>query len=112
MAPGGGGRLAPSTGISGVHHTSLTAEGLSALGSAAHVERVAGLVALLRDGGFTLAALGDATADGRAVRGVKVSYKGQPDVELYGGALFQSLRRQGVRSPLTHGRARGAWQGG
>jgi hypothetical protein len=54
-----------------------------ALRGSAHQERVAGLVDLLKDKGFTLAALPDAKVEGRAAKGVKVSYKGQPDVQLY-----------------------------
>jgi hypothetical protein len=48
-----------------------------------HQDRVTGLTALLSDKGFTLAALDDIKVDGRPARGIKVSYKGQPDTRLY-----------------------------
>jgi hypothetical protein len=48
-----------------------------------HSDRVIRLVDLLRDRGFILTALPDGKVDGRDAQGVKVSYRGQPDVSLY-----------------------------
>ncbi len=50
---------------------------------AAYIEHVTRLVPLLRDKTFTLAPLGETTIQGTTARGIKVSSKGQPDVELY-----------------------------
>jgi hypothetical protein len=48
-----------------------------------HQERAAGLIALLRDKGFSLSYTGESKVAGRAVRGVKASYQGRPDVTLF-----------------------------
>jgi hypothetical protein len=47
-----------------------------------HQERVAGLLALVRDPGFTLTYQGEGKVDGRPVRQVKVTFQGKPDVTL------------------------------
>jgi hypothetical protein len=51
--------------------------------ASSHQDRVTRLTALLKDKGFTLAPLPDVKMDGRPARGVKVSYKDQPDTSLY-----------------------------
>lgn len=48
-----------------------------------HVDRVTGLAALSSDKGFTFAPLPEAKVEGRPARGIKASYKGEPDVSLY-----------------------------
>src|SRR6185437_11048240 len=48
-----------------------------------HQDRVTNLTPLLTDKGFTFASLDDIKVDGRLARGIKVSYKGQPDTSLY-----------------------------
>jgi len=53
------------------------------MGGMLHAARVGGLAPLLRDRKFTLAALPEATVEGRPAAGVKASYPGQPDVSLY-----------------------------
>jgi hypothetical protein len=58
-------------------------EEIESLRASRHQDRVTGLTALLSDKGFTLASLEDTQVDGRPARGVKVSYKGQPDTHLY-----------------------------
>jgi hypothetical protein len=61
----------------------LTKEELDNLRQDRHVERVSGLVALVKDKDFTLAAADEVKVNGKPALGVKVSYKGQPDVTLY-----------------------------
>jgi hypothetical protein len=56
---------------------------IESLRASQHQDRVTGLTALLSDKEFTLALLDDTRVNGRPVRGVKVSYKGQPDTHLY-----------------------------
>jgi hypothetical protein len=48
----------------------------------AHVDKVTGLVALVKDKDFTLTVLGDRTVKGVPAVAVKVQYPGMPDVEL------------------------------
>jgi hypothetical protein len=48
-----------------------------------HRERIAALLPLLDDKGFTLTPLGEVKVDGRPAAGVKVSYKGRADVRVY-----------------------------
>jgi hypothetical protein len=48
-----------------------------------YVERVIGLVDLVKDRGFTLTESGPALVNGRPAVEVKVSHKGQPDVSLF-----------------------------
>jgi hypothetical protein len=50
---------------------------------ASHLERVLELRALVRDRGFSFTPLGEAKADGRPARTLKVAYKGHPDITLY-----------------------------
>jgi hypothetical protein len=47
------------------------------------VDRVCGLVSLLRDKGYTFTPLGDSNVEGKPVAGVKVASEGNPDVLLY-----------------------------
>lgn len=54
-----------------------------ALQRSLHVDQVTGLVALLREERFIFTPLGEATKDGRAVLGLKVACKDQPDVALF-----------------------------
>ncbi len=58
-------------------------EDLDSQRASRHQDRVTGLTALLTDKGFTFAPLPDVQVDGRPARGLKVSYKGQPDTSLY-----------------------------
>ncbi len=48
-----------------------------------YAEWVSSLVPLVKEKGFTLAALGDAKVDGKAAVGVRVSSKGHRDVNLF-----------------------------
>jgi hypothetical protein len=48
-----------------------------------HVDRVLGLVPLLKEKGFTLEALGKKKVDGAELVGVKVTAAGKPDVTIY-----------------------------
>jgi hypothetical protein len=61
----------------------LTKEELDNLRRDRHIERVSSLVVLLKDKDFTLAAADEIQVNGKPALGVKVSYKGQPDVTLY-----------------------------
>jgi hypothetical protein len=61
----------------------LTKEELNTVSRDRHLERVRGLVDLLKDPGFTLMAVEEAKVNGRPAAGIKVAYKGQPDVTLY-----------------------------
>lgn len=54
-----------------------------ALQRSMHVDKTTGLVALLRDERFVLTPLGEIVKEGRAVLGLKVTCKDQPDVLLY-----------------------------
>jgi hypothetical protein len=58
-------------------------EEIESLHISRHVDRVTGLAALLSDKGFTFAPLPDVKVEGRPARGIKASYKGEPDVSLY-----------------------------
>jgi hypothetical protein len=75
----------------------LDDEMLARLKRARHVDRVCGLVTLVRDKGYTLKPLGEATVDSAAALGVKVGFDGQPDVDLYfdkkSGLLVKSAYR-------------------
>ncbi len=61
----------------------LTKEEIESQKASKHQDRVTGLAALLSDKDFILAPLADIKVDGRPARGVKASYKGQPDTHLY-----------------------------
>jgi hypothetical protein len=61
----------------------FTAEDREMSQTSAYADRVTGLVALLKDRGFTLTTLPPVEVAGRPARGVKASYKGKPDVSLY-----------------------------
>jgi hypothetical protein len=61
----------------------LNEQRLASFKRAEYVDRVTGLVDLLKDKAFTLAALGESQLDGRAVLGVKVTSKDHPDVSLF-----------------------------
>jgi hypothetical protein len=70
--------------------------GMGWVQTATHLARVTRLVDLLHDRGFTLSDLPDSKVAGRPVRGVKVSYRGQPDVSLYfdaSGLLVRYIHR-------------------
>ena len=58
-------------------------EEIESLHISRHVDRVTGLAALRSDKGFTFAPLPDVKVEGRPARGIKASYKGEPDVSLY-----------------------------
>src|SRR5262249_31340150 len=73
-----------------------------------HRHRVTTLVPLLEDPGFTLTALGEAKVEGRAALGVKVAFKGRPDLSLYfdqeSGLLVKyDYRLQGAGGPKGDG---------
>jgi hypothetical protein len=63
--------------------TDLSGDELESLQVSNHQDRVTSLTPLLADKGFTLSLLDQTKVDGRPARGVKVSYKGQPDTSLY-----------------------------
>jgi hypothetical protein len=61
----------------------LSAPELEELKVSSHRHRVTTLAPLLDDQGFTLTALGEAKVEGRPALGVKVAFKGRPDLSLY-----------------------------
>jgi hypothetical protein len=61
----------------------LTKEELNDLRRDRHLERVTGLLEVVKDKGFSLTAVDEATVNGKPALGVKVLYKDQPDVTLY-----------------------------
>jgi hypothetical protein len=61
----------------------ILAEEKNSIQSTSHAERVMGMVDLLKDKGFSFRTLDEIKIDSKSARGIKVSYKGQPDVELY-----------------------------
>jgi hypothetical protein len=63
--------------------SALTQEELDNVRRDRHIERVSGLVALLKGKDFTLTAADETRVHGKPALGVKVSYPGQPDVTLY-----------------------------
>jgi HEAT repeat protein len=79
---------------------------LARLKRARHADRVAGLVALLRDKEkrYTLSALGETEIRGKPALCVKVTSQGQPDISLYfdkaSGFLVKTVQR--VADPLTN----------
>jgi hypothetical protein len=50
---------------------------------ASYADKVASLVALVRDKGYTLIPLGESKVKGTTVLGVKVQYAGMPDIQLF-----------------------------
>lgn len=58
-------------------------EDIDSLGVSRHQDRVTSLIPLLTDKGFTFALLEDIKVEGRPASGIKVSYKDQPDTQLY-----------------------------
>jgi hypothetical protein len=75
----------------------LDARRLASLDRSDYIDRVTGLVALLKDSQFTLTALPPSQVAGRATVGVKVSSRGRPDIRLYferdSGLLVKSAYR-------------------
>ncbi len=51
--------------------------------ASAHRDRILALLPLLEDSRFRLTSLGEVKVEGRPARGVKVSFKGQADVNVY-----------------------------
>jgi hypothetical protein len=85
------------------------AEEVQRVSESVHRDRVTALLPLLEDKGFTLAAAGSEVVGGRPADGVKVSYKGQPDVTLFfdrGSGLLVKYRylgrNQGEDKPTVH----------
>jgi hypothetical protein len=63
-----------------------------------HADRVASLLPLLTDKGFTLTALGESKVNNQPALGVKVEMKGQPEVRLFfdkGSGLLVKAEHQG-----------------
>jgi hypothetical protein len=61
----------------------FSADEIKSLDGRAYRSRVVGLLALLDDKGFTLTRIPEEKVRGRPADGVKVSAKGQPDINLY-----------------------------
>jgi hypothetical protein len=73
-------------------------EDLDSQRASRHQDRVSGLTALLTDKGFTFAPLDDIRVAGRPARGIRVSYKGQPDTMLYFDRETGLLVKYGYRA--------------
>jgi hypothetical protein len=61
----------------------LDADSLADMKRSRHYDRVTSLIPLLKDKNYTLAALGEVKIKDKPALGVKVSFKGQPDIKLF-----------------------------
>lgn len=68
-----------------------------------HVDRVAGLITLVRNKGFTFTLLGESMVEKTAVVGVKVSAEAQPDVSLYFDKATGLLKKSAHRASEFEG---------
>jgi hypothetical protein len=79
--------------------TKLTGDELIPLEMGVYMDRLAALLPLLKDKGFTLAGLPEAKVQDRLALGVKVSSKGKPDVQLYFDKETGLLVKYAYRGP-------------
>jgi hypothetical protein len=77
----------------------LDSEFIARLKRAIYADRVAGLVTLLRDKGYTLTLLGESDFNGTALVGVKVQSAGQADIELFFDKKTHLLFKAAQRIP-------------
>jgi hypothetical protein len=69
--------------MNGMPAEDMPAEEIQQMDQMMHGDRVAQLLPLLKDKGFTLESLGEEKVEGESALGVKVKAEGKPDVSLY-----------------------------